>query len=407
MNIDLKRGVMYLFLMMAISVCIVNLIVNARIAVGAVIFTLTALSIPVMTIPGARYNFFIISALLFSAGYTFYCVNAFDIFPGIDAVRYYQFLMSNNSLGEILSGAVERVIKVHESGETDGPGSFFIFGLPVHLFYNLMPAKDAVYIVIFNFIFKMMGVLTISRLFSRVCSVNFRCVLLSMIIFSPTFNYFVSVFGKDTFIFFMTILLAAALVSFSVTPGRVTKFFQAISMLILAGYCFLLRPYSPVTALLYVMFTLEYCRLIKFAMIGTVLIVVLVAVLKSVLLIINWPMIFTFMYMAPNPSQFMNYDGFTLLPVLGVIITLMLIFVRTIKYTTLIFDRKLAASVMCVLIYSAIMTLVGFYAIRTEYSFGSVGDAVFRKQLLIMPLVIFSLLLYLRTRVAGTSDEEN
>jgi hypothetical protein len=62
---------------------------------------------------------------------------------------------------------------------------------------------------------------------------------------------------------------------------------------------------------------------------------------------------------------------------------------------------------MCVLIYSAVMTLVGFYAIRTDYTFGSVGDAVFRKQLLIMPLVIFSILLYLRTYASGTSDEEN
>lgn len=407
MNINFKRGVIYLCLMMLTSVSITHLIFDARDAAGVVIFTLTALSIPAITIPGARYNYLIIAALLFSAIYTFYCINFFNIFPGIDAVRYYNFLLSNNSLGEILSGAVARMATMHENSMTEGPGSFFIFGVPVQIFYSLMPAKDPFYIVIFNCMFKLMSIAAMSRLFSNVSSVDFRCVLISLIIVSPTFNYFSSVFGKDIFILFLTILLALALVDFCKTQGKVMRLLKAVVILMLAGYCFLLRPYSPVTALLYVVFTLEYYRAMKFITLGAFFILMLAAFFKSILLIINWPMIFAFMYMAPNPAQWMNYEGFTLLPALCVIVTLVLLIIRTIKYTTLILDSRLMSSIMCVLIYSAVMTLVGFYAIRTDYTFGSVGDAVFRKQLLIMPLVIFSILLYLRTYASGTSDEEN
>ncbi len=393
--------------MMLISTGITYLIVDARYAVGVVIFTLTVLSIPVVTVRGARLNYIIIAALLLSAVYTFYCINTFNILPGLDAARYYTFLQSNNSLSEILSGAVVRMVEMHEKGITDGPGSFFIFGIPVHLFYNLMPNKDPYYIVIFNFIFKLISIAAISRLFSNISTVSFRCVLISLIIISPTYNYFVSVFGKDIFILFLTILLALALVNFCKTQGKMMRLLNAFTILILAGYCFLLRPYSPVTALLYMIFTLQSYRAMKIIMFGAVFVVIFTALLKSILLVVNWPMIFAFMYMAPNPAQWSNYEGFTLLPVLCVIITLVLLLVRTIKYTTIIFDSKLASSIMCVLIYSAVMTLVGFYAIRTEYTIGSVGDAVFRKQLLIMPLVIFSILLYLRTHSAGTSDEEN
>ncbi len=82
MNINFKRGVIYLCLMMLTSVSITHLIFDARDAAGVVIFTLTALSIPAITIPGARYNYLIIAALLFSAIYTFIVLIFLIFSPG-------------------------------------------------------------------------------------------------------------------------------------------------------------------------------------------------------------------------------------------------------------------------------------------------------------------------------------
>jgi len=406
MNVNMLVGGGFFISSLLLSSIVVNVVSDVNISLIFVIVLISIISIPMLHINKSRYNYLVIGALIVSIIYIFYCVSVFNIFPAIDAVRYYDFLLANNSSKEILLSAIDRTQELHDKGTIDGPGSFFIFGMPVHLFYLLMPDKNPYYVIIFNYIFKIISVFIVSILFERIASATIRSILIALIIVSPTLNYFITVMGKDIFILFLTLLLALLIVNIFRAGLAWQSFFKIVFLLFLMIYCYFLRPYSPAVAIVYAFFSLQHYCGIKWSVISTMIIIGFLAVTKSILILFNWPMIFAFMYLFPNPANLSNYEGFTLFPVICVFILALIFVCKAVQFKEIVFDKKALSSFLCVFIYAGVMTLVGFYATPVVYSLGSVGDEVFRKQLLIMPIVLLSILYFARVRKSGGLDEE-
>ncbi|WP_163385687.1 hypothetical protein [Buttiauxella gaviniae] len=151
-------------------------------------------------------------------------------------------------------------------------------------------------------------------------------------------------------------------------------------------------------AILYSLYFTDYKKYIKLALLVTAVIIIYFT-LKDLAVIFNWPLISGFMYLAPNPMQIANYSSFTLIPVLCTVGVAVYLLVKFVNIKSIIFDSLLVNSFIVVFIFSAIMTLVGFYSIDNQegsYELGRAGDAMFRKQLLIIPMVMLSLLLLMR-----------
>lgn len=382
-----------------ISGILANLLPVTFDSIGIILIALSLVSIPFIIYKGERSSIIIILSLFLSVLYLFYCINNFEVIAGLDASRYYAFLLQYDSIKDIVNDAILRVLSFHDNGIINGPGSYFIFGAPVHFFFLMMPTKFASYIVVFNYICKMLFLYIFKNIIDGYISKIYCSVLISLLILSPTLNYFVAIFGKDVFIFMLTFLLAYYIIKIISDNSIFKRPLVIAAIVILSLYCLLLRPYSPVVAFLYAILIVGHVRYTKLTFIGTLLVVGLYAA-KNILIIVNWPLLFGFMYLAPNPVSATNYDNYTLFPVLCVILTVIILVVRLFGASTIIVDRKLILSLSMIFIYSAIMTLVGFYAnAENSYGLGSVGDAIFRKQLLIIPLVLLSIMLLYRTKM--------
>ncbi|WP_194206467.1 hypothetical protein [Superficieibacter sp. 1612_C1] len=382
-----------------ISGILANILPVSFDSIGVILAVLSIISIPFIVYRGEKVSIIIILSLFISLLYLIYCVNTFEVIAGLDASRYYAFLLQYDSIKDIINDAILRVLSFHDNGIINGPGSYFVFGAPVHFFFLMMPSKFASYIVIFNYIFKMIFLYIFKNIIDGYISKVYCSILISLLVLSPTLNYFVAIFGKDVFIFSLTFLLAHYAIKILNSELTFKNPIILAGVVLLAFYCLLLRPYSPVVACLYAILITGHVRYAKFAVLGTLAVIGLYAT-RNLLIIVNWPLLFGFMYLAPNPVSATNYDNYTLFPVLCVILTIIIISVRLFGANTILIDKKLILSLVLIFVYSAIMTLVGFYAnAENSYGLGSVGDAIFRKQLLIIPLVLLSIILLYRTKM--------
>ncbi|MFZ3390773.1 MAG: hypothetical protein WA221_18120 [Buttiauxella gaviniae] len=393
---------------LTIGICnllIASLVTNAlsnfdpRISICVFLFFSLLIQLPFVVQVDNKFRVSVITlSLAFSWFYSMVCIYQFDIMPGLDATRYYDFLLSYNSISDILRDGIFRVSENQDNGVLSGPGSYFIFGIPVHYFYLLMPSKNVYYIVILNNICKMLLVFTLKEIFSTLHSEKYSFFIVVLIILSPTITYFSSVMGKDIFIMMLCFLLCITIIKYLSCDSLRQKFFLFIVTMVLFSYCILLRPYSPFVAILYSLYFTDYKKYIKLALLVTAVIIIYFT-LKDLAVIFNWPLISGFMYLAPNPMQIANYSSFTLIPVLCTVGVAVYLLVKFVNIKSIIFDSLLVNSFIVVFIFSAIMTLVGFYSIDNQegsYELGRAGDAMFRKQLLIIPMVMLSLLLLMR-----------
>ncbi|RJT25972.1 hypothetical protein [Buttiauxella izardii] len=384
-----------------IALLVTNALANFDPRVSIFVFLLFSLFIQIPFIVNVENKFrvtVVILALSFSLFYSMVCIYQFDIMPGLDATRYYDFLLSYNSISDILRDGIFRVSENQDNGVLSGPGSYFIFGIPVHYFYLLMPSKNVYYIVILNNICKMLLIFTLKEIFSTLHSEKYSFFIVVLIAVSPTITYFSSVMGKDIFIMMLCFLLCITIIKFLSCNSLRLKIGLFTVIMALFSYCILLRPYSPFVAILYSLYFTDFKKYIKLSLLTTA-VIILYFTLKDFAVIVNWPLIAGFMYLAPNPIQITNYSSFTLIPVLCTVGIALYLLVKFINTKSIVFDSLLVNSFIVVFIFSAIMTLVGFYSIDNQegtYELGRAGDAMFRKQLLIIPMVMLSLMLLMR-----------
>lgn len=393
-------------LMMAINIAIASLIMNAlvsidpKFSVSAYLFFSSVLQIFFIRMHEKSYDLVIAGISFCSFIYAVFCIYNFEVISGVDASRYYDFLLSYDNLSEIIQDSFFRTEQIHDSGIISGPGSYFIFGIPVHLFYLTMPDKNIFYIVAFNNICKVSLLFLVKHIASSFSSKQITLCMISVILASPLITYFANTMGKDMYIVMLTFLLCVTIMEFLKNPNVLLKSILFVGCLLLFTYCLLLRPYAPAMAVLYSLLFLGYNRCLRLCLYGTIAIMAFF-ILREVSILFNWIMITGYMFISPNPLQISSFSGFALLPSLSLIFSSIYFAVRMVSKKNIVIDNKLINTLIVIVIFSAILTLVGYYSVDNqdgEYALGSAGDAMLRKQLMIIPLVFFSVFLMLREK---------
>lgn len=393
-------------LMIAINIAIASLIMNAlvsidtRLSVSIYLFISSILQIYFIRMHEKSHNLVIIGISFFSFIYAVFCIYNFEVISGLDANRYYDFLLSYDNLSEIIQDSFFRTEQFLDKGAISGPGSYFIFGIPVHLFYLTMPDKNIFYIVAFNNTCKVSLLFLVKYLVSSFSSKQITLYTLSVILASPLITYFTNTMGKDMYIVMLCFLLCVTIMEFLTNNNLLLKSTLFAGCLLLFIYCLLLRPYAPVMAILYSLLFLGYNRYLRLCLYGTIAIMAFF-ILKDTSILFNWIMITGYMYISPNPLQISSFSGFALLPSLSLIFSSIYFAVRMVSKKHIVIDNKLINILIIIVIFSAILTLVGYYSVDNqdgEYALGSAGDAMLRKQLMIIPLVFISIFLMLREK---------
>ena len=339
-------------------------------------------SVFLFNIKSYRYLTFLFLSSLLSCFILFYYISYIDVIVGPDAIRYFDFINSYNNLYSIVKDGIERALLNASLGIYRGPGSYFIFGFPLKVYMLIMGSKSEYVTILFDLTFKLIAL----KILYDFLTVNERLkvLMLCILFLSPTFNYFVVTLGKDVFSFFLCVY---ALYLYNIKSKNI---FFIIYIVLILGYSFLLRPYAPLVSLLYIAYNNQDFRKLVIIAVISFVVVLSFSVIKNHHIIFNWFIVNGFLFLTPNPFSISNYTSSVLLPTLFLIVALLSLILHFF-YVKHIELSSVKLELISVLIYSAVMTLVGYYAFTSSgggYAFGVVGDDIFRKQMLIIPMVI-------------------
>lgn len=313
-----------------------------------------------------------------------------------DAYSYYQQVFNYSSYKEYLEFFIQDI-----KANLFAASSYTVFSFFYIPLYQIVQVPSEYLIVFLNVSF-LIAVLYLARILFfgnfNVIPIDQQNKVISYFIIltfsSASLLYFSSTFYKD-----MLSLLLCLLTVFLFLKKRYLLF--AIILFISIA----LRPYAIVTSMIYFIFIRD---MRKSAMFVVLISAAYVFSQSGMVGLINSVLNIRYLLFSPNPFSIENYRMLPLQTVESlVLITLFLLSI--IVYLTIRSSRPvLRMGIMCIYIYSCVMTLVGFGVLDArsmDYVIGSAGDSFSRKKIGIIILVYF-IYSYVLARIRNPKSKE-